>query len=159
MARYYHGVRVAWMVLVAHDPGAAPVDAFIASMDGVVDAGVSDAAAPADSSLVPGVACGDYSCGSNADQFCDPDDYGVTGTCRAHTAPMYKGYGCDGPEDCPTAACCLNDYGSACSALGYCDADGRAGLWMCHQDPECGVGFVGRDVAPGGRYRVCKPSC
>jgi hypothetical protein len=102
-----------------------------------------------------GIVCGEARCAPSADQFCDTADYGVTGTCRAHTSADHKPFGCDGPEDCASMACCMTPDGSACSAFGFCVAGMVKGLWMCHTTPECGPSFVCCPVASGSTYGAC----
>jgi hypothetical protein len=123
-----------------------------------VACGGHPSAPPADLGLTTGVPCGAVRCAPCAGQFCDTASYGVSGECRAQTTPLHQAFGCDGPEDCPSGACCMTADGSACSATGFCIVGAVRGTLMCHVDETCGASSRCcpiRGAPPQSPYRAC----
>jgi hypothetical protein len=102
-----------------------------------------------------GALCGGALCPDAPDWYCQTDDWGETGTCQMSVTPAQGYFGCDGPEDCSSGACCLLDQASVCSAVGFCVAGTVIGEFMCHTDRECGP--LSRCCRKGshGSYRAC----
>jgi len=102
-----------------------------------------------------GTRCGDALCVAEAQQYCHTSDWGVSGLClqRPSASPGY--YGCDGPEDCLSATCCLLGAASACGSLGFCVAGRVVGEVMCHGDLECGQASRCCPLGAAGSYRSC----
>jgi len=146
---------------IAPPPAPGPADASAATYDLSSPPSIDDLSQvvvdPPDLLSLIGVACGPLHCAQDADQFCDTADYGITGACHAHVSATAKPFGCDGPEDCPSGACCMTPDGSACSAFGFCVSGNVKGRYMCHGG---GSDYCGKDslccpLAPGSPYEAC----
>jgi hypothetical protein len=106
---------------------------------------------------VHGVPCGNATCFAEANQYCHTQDWGQTGTCEMAPAPEPGYYACDGPEDCPTGACCFLDDASVCGLYGFCAAGTIVGEFMCHTDGDCGQNVQSRCCPKGklGHFSTC----
>jgi hypothetical protein len=101
--------------------------------------------------------CGDTLCYNQEDQYCATFDWGATGTCQMSQSPEPNFYACDGPEDCPTMACCFLINASVCGLFGFCVAGNVTGEFMCHVDADCGTAIASKCCPKGstGSYRTC----
>jgi hypothetical protein len=111
-----------------------------------------DLAAPP---AVKGTPCGANLCADAPGFYCRTDDWGETGTCQLSPTPAQGYFGCDGPEDCPSGACCLLDQASVCGDFGFCVAGMVVGEYMCHSDKECGPASRCCQKSTHGAYRAC----
>ena len=111
-----------------------------------------DAAEPAPAR---GTRCGDALCFIDAMQYCHTSDWGASGVCTMRPAPAPGFYGCDGPEDCASGACCFLDSASVCGLFGFCVAGTTVGEFMCHGDAECGAQSRCCKQGVTGSYRTC----
>jgi hypothetical protein len=156
------GFLLAVALTACGDEPVPPVEHARADLAGVdlpaLDSAGADLSGAADLAEPPaqqGTPCGAALCADAPDYYCQTDDWGETGTCQTSETPAQGYFGCDGPEDCASGACCLLDHGSVCSAVGFCVADTVIGEFMCHTDRECGP--LSRCCRKGshGPYRTC----
>ncbi len=102
-----------------------------------------------------GARCADTQCFPEGNQYCHTTDWGETGICVVRPSPGAGYYGCDGPEDCASGACCFLASSSVCSSFPFCVSGTTVGEFMCHEDVQCGV--MSRCCPKGatGSYRRC----
>ena len=104
---------------------------------------------------IHGVPCGGTTCFNESDQYCQTSDWGESGTCQMPVGPGPGYFACDGPEDCPSGACCYLDSASVCGLFGFCVAGNVVGEFMCHTDAECGVQSKCCRKGTMGTYKTC----
>ena len=109
----------------------------------------------ADPAPAHGTRCGDAVCFGEANQYCHTSDEGATGICVTRSVPSPGYYGCDGPEDCGSGACCYLGSASTCGAFGFCVSGTTVGEFMCHGDAECGGSSRCCNKGTTGSYRTC----